>query len=156
MPRRSFLPNEYTDHVYCQYGYSTFLPTIIKGLGNWSTAQIQALTIPCYCLGAVAYLVVARVSDSQQRRGLYTVLFGFVSVIGYGILISDSSNGVRFFGCFLVAFGLYIVVVSRFLSYSSPIRSSDTIMPPQIPSFSSLTCGFLRVCGRILLTLRCL
>lgn len=92
------------------YGYSTFLPTIIKGLGRWTTAQIQALTIPCYCLGAVSYIVVARLSDSQQRRGLYTVLFGAIAVVGYGILISKSSNGVRFFGCFLVALSLYIVV----------------------------------------------
>jgi len=92
------------------YGYSTFLPTIIKGLGKWTTAQIQALTIPCYCLGAVSYIIVARLSDSQQRRGLYTVIFGAISVVGYGVLISNSSNGVRFLGCFLVALGLYVVV----------------------------------------------
>ena len=92
------------------YGYSTFLPTIIKGLGKWTTAQVQALTIPCYCLGAVSYIMVARLSDSQQRRGLYTVVFGAVSVVGYGVLISNSSNGVRFLGCFLVALGLYVVV----------------------------------------------
>ncbi|KAL8716125.1 MAG: hypothetical protein Q9220_000030 [cf. Caloplaca sp. 1 TL-2023] len=90
------------------YGYSTFLPTIIKGLGKWSTAQTQALTIPCYCLGAVSYLIVARVSDWQQRRGLYAVIFAFVSVVGYGILASDASKGVHYFGCFVVACGLYI------------------------------------------------
>ncbi|KAL8784105.1 MAG: hypothetical protein Q9213_004164 [Squamulea squamosa] len=90
------------------YGYSTFLPTIIKGIGNWSTAQTQALTIPCYCLGALSYVVVAWISDSQGKRGLYTVIFGGVSVIGYGILLSDSNMGVHYFGCFLVAMGLYI------------------------------------------------
>ncbi|KAL8730748.1 MAG: hypothetical protein Q9181_004554 [Wetmoreana brouardii] len=89
------------------YGYSTFLPTIIKGLGNWSTAETQALTIPCYCLGALSYVVVARLSDRQQKRGLYTVIFGAISVIGYGVLISDSGMGVHYFGCFLVALGLY-------------------------------------------------
>lgn len=92
------------------YGYSTFLPTIINGLGKWTTAQVQALTIPCYCLGAVSYIVVAQLSDSQQKRGLYSVMFGVISVIGYGVLLSDSSNGVRFFGFFLVALGLYVVV----------------------------------------------
>ena len=92
------------------YGYSTFLPTIIKGLGNWTTAEVQALTIPCYCLGALSYIVVARLSDSQQKRGLYSVAFGIVSVIGYGVLISDSSKEVHYFGCFLVAIGLYVVV----------------------------------------------
>lgn len=92
------------------YGYSTFLPTIIKNLGDWSTAEVQALTIPCYCLGAISYVVAARMSDSQQKRGLYSVAFGIISVIGYGILISDSSTGVHYFGCFLVAVGLYVIV----------------------------------------------
>ncbi|KAL8654294.1 MAG: hypothetical protein Q9226_003494 [Calogaya cf. arnoldii] len=90
------------------YGYSTFLPTIIKGLGTWSTAQTQALTIPCYALGALSYVLIARLSDSQQKRGLYTVIFGVISVIGYGVLISNASQGVRYFGCFLVAMGLYV------------------------------------------------
>lgn len=90
------------------YGYSTFLPTIIKGLGKWSTAQTQALTIPCYTLGAISYVIVARLSDSQQKRGLYTVIFGAISVIGYGVLISNSSMGAHYFGCFLVAMGLYV------------------------------------------------
>ena len=92
------------------YGYSTFLPTIIKGLGDWTTAETQALTIPCYCLGAISYIIVARLSDSQQRRGLYTVTFGAISVIGYGVLISDSSTGAHYVGCFLVALGLYVCV----------------------------------------------
>lgn len=92
------------------YGFSTFLPTIIKGLGSWSTAEVQALTIPCYCLGALSYIVVARLSDSQQKRGLYSVIFGVISIIGYAILISDSKRGVHYFGCFLVAMGLYVIV----------------------------------------------
>lgn len=92
------------------YGFSTFLPTIIKSLGNWSTAEVQALTIPCYCLGALSYVVVARISDAQQKRGLYCAVFGIVSVIGYGILLSRSSTGVHYFACFLVAMGLYVVV----------------------------------------------
>ena len=91
------------------YGFSTFLPTIIKGLGKWSTTQTQALTVPCYALGAITYLAIAWLSDKQQKRGLYAVSFGALSVVGYGILISDSSSGVHFFGCFLVAMGLYIV-----------------------------------------------
>ncbi len=92
------------------YGYSTFLPTIIKGLGQWSTAQTQALTVPCYALGAVTYLVVARISDRYQRRALVVVPFCLVSIVGYAILIADTSTGVHFFGCFLVAMGLYVAV----------------------------------------------
>lgn len=92
------------------YGYSTFLPTIIKGLGDWSTAQTQALTVPCYALGAITYLVVAWISDRFQQRALAVVPFCVVSIVGYGILIADASGGVHFFGCFMVAMGLYVSV----------------------------------------------
>ncbi|KAH9905783.1 MFS general substrate transporter [Xylariomycetidae sp. FL2044] len=92
------------------YGYSTFLPTIIKGLGSWSTAEIQLLTIPCYFVGAVTYMGIATLSDRKQMRGLFCVIFGSISVVGYGVLLSDSSAGVHYFGCFLVATGLYVVV----------------------------------------------
>ena len=92
------------------YGYSTFLPTIIKGLGHWTTAQVQALTVPCYALGAVSYLVVAKLSDRFQRRAIFTVIFGLICTIGYAILVSPVSGGVKYFGCFLVATGLYVIV----------------------------------------------
>ncbi|OTB01996.1 hypothetical protein M426DRAFT_63118 [Hypoxylon sp. CI-4A] len=92
------------------YGYSTFLPTIIRGLGSWTTAEIQLLTIPCYFLGAVTYMSIAFLSDRVQMRGVFTVVFGAVSVVGYGVLLSDSPAGVHYFGCFLVATGLYVTV----------------------------------------------
>ncbi|OAA77952.1 Major facilitator superfamily domain, general substrate transporter [Akanthomyces lecanii RCEF 1005] len=92
------------------YGYSTFLPTIIKGLGKWTPAQVQLLTIPCYFLGASAYMAIATVSDRTQKRGLFCVIFGILSVVGYAILLSNVSSGVHYFACFLVAAGLYIVV----------------------------------------------
>lgn len=92
------------------YGYSTFLPTIIEGMGNWSVPEIQALTIPCYALGAIVYLIVAWLSDRTQHRAFFVCLFSAVSVVGYGILISDSSSGVHYFGALLVALGLYVTV----------------------------------------------
>ncbi|KIY44045.1 MFS transporter [Fistulina hepatica ATCC 64428] len=92
------------------YGYSTFLPTIIEAMGEWSTAETQALTIPCYALGAVTYILISYASDRTQKRGLFAVLLGCVSIVGYGVLMSDSSAGVHYFGCFLVAMGLYVVV----------------------------------------------
>lgn len=92
------------------YGYSTFLPTIIRGLGTWTTAEVQCLTIPCYAVGAITYLVAAWVSDRLQKRGVVTVIFGVVSCIGYAVMLSNASNGAKYFGCFLIATGLYVVV----------------------------------------------
>ncbi|KAL5339619.1 phosphoglycerate mutase-like protein [Aspergillus crustosus] len=92
------------------YGYSTFLPTIIDGLGDWSTPEVQALTIPCYALGAIAYLIIAWLSDRTQRRGVFICIFAVISIVGYGILISKSSSGVHYFGALLIAMGLYVAV----------------------------------------------
>jgi sugar phosphate permease len=92
------------------YGFSTFLPTIIRDLGEWTTAEVQLLTVPCYFLGAATYMTMAFLSDRTQRRGLFCVIFGLVSVVGYAVLLSNSSGGVHYFGCFLVAAGLYVVV----------------------------------------------
>lgn len=71
---------------------------------------MQALTIPCYALGAITYLIVARFSDRHEKRALYTVIFAGISIAGYGILLADASSGVHYFGCFLVAMGLYVSV----------------------------------------------
>ncbi|KAF2166219.1 hypothetical protein M409DRAFT_23411 [Zasmidium cellare ATCC 36951] len=93
------------------YGYSTFLPTIIKGIRpESSTAIVQVLTIPCYALGAITYMLASRYSDWRQSRGPVTVLFAAVAIVGYALLVSDSSSGVHFAGCFLVAMGLYVAV----------------------------------------------
>ncbi|KFA81386.1 hypothetical protein S40288_08383, partial [Stachybotrys chartarum IBT 40288] len=92
------------------YGYSTFLPTIIRGLGTWNIAQVQALTIPCYAVGAISYLVVAWLSDRTQRRAVFVVMFGMICTAGYAILMSTASGNVKYFGCFLAAMGLYVVV----------------------------------------------
>ena len=90
------------------YGYSTFLPTIIEGLGEWSTTQVQALTIPCYALGAIVYLIVARLSDITQQRGLFAAGAGVVCLIGYGLLIATVGPTVHYGGCLVVAAGLYV------------------------------------------------
>ncbi|KIW64783.1 hypothetical protein, variant [Phialophora macrospora] len=93
------------------YGFSTFLPTIIRGImPDATSAIVQVLTIPVYSLGAVTYILVAIASDRQQRRGIYCVIFGTVSLCGYFMLISDGGSAVHYAGCFLVACGMYCVV----------------------------------------------
>lgn len=61
-------------------------------------------------VGAISYLLVARLSDYQQRRGMYQVIFASTSIVGYGILLSDARAGVKYFGCFVISLGLYITL----------------------------------------------
>ncbi|KAK4546289.1 hypothetical protein LTR36_001966 [Oleoguttula mirabilis] len=71
---------------FCQdillYGFSTFLPSIIKGMG-YDTYQTQYLTIPVYAVGGLAFFV------------LLANVFG---IVGYILLLSDVAVGVKYFG----------------------------------------------------------
>jgi hypothetical protein len=78
-------------------GFSTFLPTIINGLGTWTSAQVQLLTIPCYVTGIISYLTIAFLSDRHTKPGVFVVTMACVSMIGYGILISNSPAGIHYF-----------------------------------------------------------
>jgi hypothetical protein len=53
---------------------------------------------------------LARLSDAYSRRGLFSLIGGVSSLVGYAILLANVSSGVAYFACFLVAAGLYVVV----------------------------------------------
>jgi hypothetical protein len=105
------------DAVLC--GYSTFLPTIIKGLGTWTTAR------SAICLWRGCQTI-------SNRGGLYATIFGVICVVGYGILIAKSSPGVHFFGCFVVAAGLYAIVGIP-LSWLPSRKGANFILPGDKP-----------------------
>ncbi|KIW29788.1 uncharacterized protein PV07_05576 [Cladophialophora immunda] len=92
------------------YSYSIFLPTIIKGLGKWSTTQAQALTVPVYVCGAICYLLVARLSDAHQLRGPYQIAAASTSIVGYGLLIARVGPAVHYFATFVISLGLFVAV----------------------------------------------
>lgn len=77
---------------------------------EWTTAQTQLLTIPCYAVGGIVYMIMAQLSDRTGKRALFALIGGCSSMIGYGVLLSKASAGVHYFACFLVAAGLYVVV----------------------------------------------
>ena len=90
------------------YSFVVFLPTIVKQFGTWNAAEVQALTVPIYVVGAIVYLICARLSDLWQRRG-YFVMFGICSaIIGYGMLISNKSSAVSYAGCCFVSVGIFV------------------------------------------------
>lgn len=56
---------------FCQdillYGFSTFLPAILKGMGH-STLETQYLTIPVYIFGGICFMIFAYISDRMTLR----------------------------------------------------------------------------------------
>lgn len=90
--------------LYC---LTTFMPTIIAGLGFTSKVNAQLLTVPVYFVAAVSYLILGYLSDRFKLRSPF-LLFALSScLIGFIILAASSIVGVRFWGVFMVAIGLY-------------------------------------------------
>lgn len=89
------------------YSFSVFLPTIIREFGTWSTAEVQALTIPVFALGAIVYISCAFASDKLQQRGIFCVGAGCTAIIGYCLLIANYNAGMKYAGCFFVSMGCF-------------------------------------------------
>lgn len=90
------------------YSFVVFLPTIISGIGStWDAAEIQAMTVPVYAIGALTYIASAYWSDRTQFRG-YFIMGSIVSaIVGYGMLIAGGSLGLSYAGCFFVSIGIF-------------------------------------------------
>ena len=50
------------------YGFSTFLPSILKAMG-YNTLKANYFTIPVYIWGAISFLFLAWISDKISMRG---------------------------------------------------------------------------------------
>ncbi|RDW89671.1 MFS general substrate transporter-52 [Coleophoma cylindrospora] len=89
------------------YAITTFMPKIIAGLGFTSTVDAQLLTVPVYFMAAMSYVVLGYLSDKYKQRSNFLLIALSMCLVGYIILLAASQPGVRYFGVFVVALGLY-------------------------------------------------
>ncbi|CUS25194.1 LAQU0S33e00122g1_1 [Lachancea quebecensis] len=103
----------YTGFViqFCQnvvlYGFTTFLPAILKlGMG-YTSRQAQYMSVPVYILAAIVFCASAFLSDRFKLRG--PVIFGYniVTAVGYIIILTVKHSGVKYFACYLITFSVY-------------------------------------------------
>jgi nitrate/nitrite transporter NarK len=90
------------------YGFSVFLPIILRFGFNYSVKQSQYLSIPVFAWGSLVYGVAGYLSDRYSRRFLTCVLCAPAGMIGYSILLGGGGGnavpvGVKYFSCFLIA-----------------------------------------------------
>jgi nitrate/nitrite transporter NarK len=105
------LPLPAIKHLCQQRKANTVLqPSIIKDLG-YSAAEAQLLTIPPYALATILTVVYAVVSERYSRRGPFILFSTTIAIIGYIILLSNTSPtskpGVSYVGVFFAAAGIY-------------------------------------------------
>ncbi|KAF7195009.1 putative transporter C11D3.18C [Pseudocercospora fuligena] len=95
----------------CSFGFSTFLPTIIKGFG-FSAVRTQLLTVPVYIWASIFYLTIAWLSDYARRRAFFMVPLALVTAVGYCMMLGVelSNTAVLYFATFVTATGIYCCV----------------------------------------------
>lgn len=93
----------------CNVSFSSlpvFLPTILKEMG-FTAINAQGLTAPPFFLSFLVTFSTTWVADRLQQRGLVIATLSFIGAIGYVIIAACSTVGVRYFGVFLAASGVF-------------------------------------------------
>lgn len=87
------------------YGFSVFLPIILRFGFNFSVEQSQYLSIPVFAWGSVVYGVCGYLSDRFSRRFLACIICAPLGAVGYSMLLGGNhlSVAVKYFACFLIA-----------------------------------------------------
>ena len=67
------------------------------------------MTVPCYALSALTYIIAAFISDAIQHRAAFCILAAITSLFGHVMLISGRGVAVQYIGCFVVASGIFLV-----------------------------------------------
>lgn len=96
-------------HFCCNYsfaGLSNFLPTIIHNMG-YDSIDAQGLTAPPYLGAFVTSILIAWLSDKYGSRGFLVAGSAATAAIGYGLLATQTSTGVRYLAVWLAACGIF-------------------------------------------------
>ncbi|RDW93745.1 putative MFS transporter [Aspergillus mulundensis] len=93
----------------CNVSFSSlpvFLPTILEDMG-FESIHAQGLTAPPFFVSFLFSIGTTWLADRFQQRGLTIVCFSLVGTVGYVLLAACTSVGVRYFGVFLAAAGVF-------------------------------------------------
>ncbi|KAI8238970.1 putative transporter [Colletotrichum sp. SAR 10_96] len=88
------------------FGFGTFLPTLLKGLG-YTSLQANYLSIPVYILASISTAITTFVSDRINRRAVCLIHSPALVICGYAIAVGTGNKAAGFFAMFLVGAGVY-------------------------------------------------
>lgn len=89
------------------YGFSTFLPSILKLQLGYNSMEAQYLSVPCYVMAAIGVAVISYCSDHFGHKHYLLVGGNMFAMIGYIILLSTTKGGACYFATYLIAITLY-------------------------------------------------
>lgn len=97
---------QFTQDV-CLYGFSTFLPSILKSGLKFNSLQAQYLSVPVFLLAGIIFFIAAEISDKKKTRGPVIVFTNIFGIVGYILLLAVENNAVKYFACYLICFSIY-------------------------------------------------
>lgn len=74
---------------------------------GFSSIDAQGLTAPPFFLSFLITILSVYVADKTQQRGFTIMLMSTIGFIGYVLLAAVETVGVRYFGVFLAAAGIF-------------------------------------------------
>lgn len=109
-----------------------YLPSILKALG-YSSIHAQGLSAPPSFVAFLCALATTYIADKTQQRGFMIMATSVVGGIGYIILVTVTSAGVRYFAVFLASAGVFstipnILAWTLSMLLATPNRSALTSM----------------------------
>ncbi|KAI2617800.1 MFS general substrate transporter [Hypoxylon sp. NC1633] len=111
----------------CNVSFSSlpvFLPTIIQNMG-FTAINAQGLSAPPYFLSFMVCILTTWIADKTRQRGLMIIGLSLVAGVGYVLLLACKSVGVRYFGVFLAAAGVF-PAISNILPWTINNQGSDS------------------------------
>ncbi|BGP38561.1 hypothetical protein JCM10450v2_002510 [Rhodotorula kratochvilovae] len=129
-------------------GTSLFLPTIISGLGTYSSTEVQFRTVPPYIVSAVWAVGVAYICWKTRRHGLCIAASTCLSVIGYIMFLASDNPKVLYGASFLTFTGAlpcgpFFLAWATANSGSPTARAVTAAIVPAWGSWGSMVCTWL-------------
>ena len=86
-----------------------YLPTILAKMG-YSSIHAQGLSAPPYFVAYLFANLTTFIADRTQQRAWMLVITSVVGAVGYVLLASVTTVGVRYFAVFLAAAGVFSTI----------------------------------------------
>ena len=114
----------------CLVANLNMLQTILDEMG-FGSINAQGLTAPPYFLSFLLTIATTFIADRTQQRGIMVIILSCIGGIGYVLLATVESVGVRYFGVWLAACGIFpaIANVLPWVTSESPTSSISTTNP---------------------------
>jgi MFS family permease len=101
-----------------------FLPTILTEMG-YTAIDAQGLSAPPYFIAFLLVIASTFVADRTGQRGFVILSLSLLGAVGYIILATTSTSGVRYFGVYFAAAGIYPAIIN-ILPWVLNNQGSDT------------------------------